>query len=179
MPTCSLEAGGCFPAEIQDDAGSIAVWKPLKEAFSSSSSINFTNAEIHVVNYFVVRRAIDGMPASDIKGMNSSALSLFKCGHIQEIVVCRLQQDRVCMKANCLPEMRKDCIYKLTLILDNSFDVVGAECGCPAGKGPCGSCKHIGGLCYALEEFTRIGKCPEYSTCTDKLQDWNKPRPKN
>ena len=51
LPTCSLE-GGCF---LADDAGSIAVWKPLKEAFSSSTSINFTNAEI--VNYIVVTRA--------------------------------------------------------------------------------------------------------------------------
>ena len=70
-------------------------------------------------------------------------------------------------------------MYKLTLFLDKScFDVVGAECRCPAGMGPHASYKHIGGLCYALEEFTRIGKCPEYLTCTDKLQQWNKPRPK-
>ena len=58
------------------------------------------------------------------------------------------------------------------------FDVVFAECGCPAGMGPHASCKHIGGLCYALQVFTRIGKYPQYLTCTDKLQEWNKPRPK-
>ena len=127
----------------------------------------------------MLRRAVDGMPASDIKGMNSSALNLFKCGHLQDIVVCFLPEDHVCIRANCVPEMKKDCIYKLTVFLDkSSFDSVGADCGCPAGKGPHGSCKHIGGLSYALEEFTCIGKCPEYLTCTDKLQEWNKPRAK-
>ena len=45
---------------------SSAVYKSLKEAFPSSSYINFTNAGI--VNYFVLRRAVDGMPPCDIKG---------------------------------------------------------------------------------------------------------------
>jgi len=34
------------------------------------------------------------------------------------------------------------------------YDVIGAKCRCPAGKGPCGSCKHIAAVCYALEEFS-------------------------
>ena len=117
---------------------------------------------------------------SDMKGMNSSALNLFRCGHIQQITVCyRSDQKQLCIKANCMPEMRKDRVYHLTMVLNlESSDIVGAECGCPAGKGPHASCKHIGGLCFALEEFSRIGKTPEYSTCTDKLQQWNKPHPK-
>ena len=83
------------------------------------------------------------------------------------------------IQAKCLPEMRKDRVYKILLCMDaNVYDVIGTECGCPAGKGPCGSCKHIAALCYALEEFSRLGKLPEYVTCTDKLQQWNKPREK-
>ena len=75
--------------------------------------------------------------------------------------------------------MRKDRIYKLFLFLDlNTSDIISAECGCPAGKGPCASCKHIGALCYALEEFSRLGKLPEFLTATEKLQEWNRPRPK-
>lgn len=75
--------------------------------------------------------------------------------------------------------MRKDRIYKLTLYLDScSLDVIAAECDCPAGKGPHASCKHIGGLSYALEEYARFGRSTEYLTCTDKLQEWNRPRPK-
>ena len=154
-----------------------AVWRPLRESFPPSNPIYFTNAKI--VNYFVIRRTIDGLPASEGKGMNSSALNLFRCGHLQEIVVCCSLQDHICIKANCILEMRKDHIYKLTLFLDKtSFDVLSAKCGCPAGKGPHASCKHIGGLCYALEEYTPIKRWPEYLTCTDKLQEWNKPRPK-
>lgn len=54
--------------------------------------------------------------------------------------------------------MRKDHTYKLLLLLElESSEIVAAECGCPAGKGPRASCKHIGAMCYALEEFTRFG----------------------
>ena len=126
------------------------------------------------MNYFVVRKTVDDLPACDIKGMNSSAVGLFRCGHIQDITV--RFQNCIYIKASCLPEMRKDCVYKLILVLGKvSFDVLEAECGCPAGKGPHASCKHIGALCYALEECSRFGKCPEYITCTEKLQNWNKP----
>ena len=45
-------------------------------------------------------------------------------------------------------------VYKLNLaICTESYDIIFAECGCPAGKGPSGSCKHIGALCYAFAEF--------------------------
>ena len=56
--------------------------------------------------------------------------------------------------------------------------IVYAECGCPAGRGPCGSCKHIAAFAYALEEFSRFGLYRELDTCTSKLQEWNKPRRK-
>ena len=154
------------------------VWQPIKDAFVGEAArqiFSFTNAQI--INYFVVRTAVDGMPASDMKAINSSAMNLFRCGHVQDI---RVNFDKyMCVQAKCLPEMRKDRIYKLLLFLDlESSDIVAAECGCPAGKGPCASCKHIGGLCYALEEFCRFGQVPEFRTCTDQLQQWNRPRPK-
>ena len=76
-----------------------------------------------------------------------------------------------------LTEMRKDRVYKLLLFLDlESSDIIGAECGCPTGKAPCASCKHIEAMCYALEEFSRFGKLPEFLTCTDRLQQWNRPQ---
>ena len=132
----------------------------------------FTNA-----NYFVVRTAVDGTPASDMKAINSSALNLFKCGHVQNIQICIVEYLYVTSK--CVPEMRKDRIYKLRLVLDLlSLDIIGAECSCPAGEGPCASCKHIGALCYAIEEFSWLKKIPDFLTCNDKLQQWNRPRPK-
>ena len=42
--------------------------------------------------------------------------------------------------------------------------------------GPSGSCKHIAALCYAFSDFCKCGSVPEFLTCTDKLQSWNKPR---
>ena len=51
-------------------------------------------------------------------------------------------------------------------------------CGCAAGMGPKASCKHIAALCYALEEFSRLRQLPEFVMCTDKLQSWNRPRPR-
>ena len=155
------------------------VWQPIKDAFVGEAAhkmFSFTNAQI--INYFVVRTAVDGMPASDMKVINNSAVYLFHCGHVQDI---RVNFEKyMCVQAKCLPEMRKDRIYKLILFLDlESSEIIAAECGCPAGKGPCASCKHIGGLCYAIEEFCYFGQVPEFLTCTDKLQQWNRPRPKS
>ena len=56
-----------------------------------------------------------------------------------------------------------------------SADIIGAECGCLAGRGSTGSCKHIGALSYALSDFNRFGVSPEYQTSTDILQQWNRP----
>ena len=55
--------------------------------------------------------------------------------------------------------MRKDRFYNVTICLSfDLFDITGAECGCPVGKGPNATCKHIGGLCYAYKEFSCIKK---------------------
>ena len=89
-------------------------WLMLKEAFVGKAPhqiFSFTNANI--INYFVVRTAVDGMPSDDIKAINSRALNLFWSGHIQCI---RTRTDKhLLIQANCLPEMRKDRVYKLFL----------------------------------------------------------------
>ena len=162
--TC-MASGPCA-ADMQWPAADDNVWKPLKEVFppcsagctTSKSQFSFTNAEI--INCFVVRTAINGLPVSDMKGMNDSAMNLYRCGHIQQILVCySMNQKELHIKANCIPEMSKDRIYHLLLSLGlPSFDIISAECRCPAGKGPTASCKHLGGLCFALEEFSRLGQ---------------------
>ena len=48
----------------------------------------------------------------------------------------------------------------------------------PSRKGPSVSCKHIGALCYALANFCSNGHLPDFITCTDVMQEWNKPCPK-
>ena len=61
-----------------EDAGA---YKPLKKIFPwhSSTGFQFTNAEI--INSFVSGTVVDGLPASDVKGMRTSASNLFWCGH--------------------------------------------------------------------------------------------------
>ena len=76
--------------------------------------------------------------------------------------------------------MKKNLKYNIKLSLCNNGEQEGkitfASCACPAGKGPCGSCKHIAALCYALEEFVRLNCTREFETCTSRLQTWNQPR---
>jgi len=57
-------------------------------------------------------------------------------------------------------------------------DTTGASSGCPAGKGPKASCKHVGALCYALVEFSTSGRVPHFLTSTDKPQAWHKSKPR-
>ena len=130
------------------------------------------------MSYFVSRTVYDGQEAGDFKNINNHSYPLFKAGHIQRIKGIKGNDDNVYLCGVYLPEMRKDREYKLQLILSPSGDIVYAEDGCPAGKGPHGSCKHIAAFCYALEEFTRLGFTRNFQSCTSRLQTWNQPRPK-
>ena len=115
-----------MPGVAKDD------WYLLKEAFAGKAPNNtftFTKAN----SYFVVRTAVDGMPADDMKDINSRALNVFQSGHIQHIKT--LSAEYLFIQADYMPEMRKDRMYKLLLCLDlNTSDIVSAECGCPAGR---------------------------------------------
>ena len=126
---------------------------------------------MHVIGYFITRTADDGLPAGDFKFINASASNLYRCGHVQQIQVCRDETVLCVSVKKCLPEMRKDRIYLLEMTLDgSSYDILSAKCGCPAGMGPKASCKHIAALCYALEKFSRLRQLPDFLTCTDELQ---------
>ena len=62
-----------------------------------------------------------------------------------------------------------------------TVDVSSAQCTCPAGKGPFGSCKHIAALCFALEDFAKMREIileQGEEACTSVLQRWNQPRKK-
>ena len=74
--------------------------------------------------------------------------------------------------------MRKDRVYKLKMSLSrDTCDIQQAECGCPAGMGRHGSYKHIASVAYAIVDFCQINKSVvEHGTCSDRLQQWNKPR---
>ena len=110
--------------------------------------------------------------------MNNSACGFYHCGHVQKVEVCQEDiSNTLFIRANCLPEMRKDWVYNILMKLNNrSFEIRSTHCGCPAGRGPGASCKHIAAFCYALEEFARLKQLPDLLSCTDKLQTWNQPR---
>ena len=65
--------------------------------------------------------------------------------------------------------------YKITLSINDVGHIQTAACGCPAGIGPTGRCKHISALCYAPEEYYRIKTLRSPWSCTSELQTWNRP----
>ena len=68
--------------------------------------------------------------------------------------------DKMHVKCECLPEMKKNIKHQVKLSITNSGEIVFASCPCPAGKGPLASCKHTAAACYALEELSRLGSSP-------------------
>jgi len=79
--------------------------------------------------------------------------------------------------------MKKGLAYSLEMRVKKSdARIYCAKCGCPAGRGPQGSCKHIAALCYALEDFVKIRSIAiegGEDACTSLLQKWNQPRKKS
>jgi len=151
-------------------------WKSIETAFHTSTEVpNFTIS--NTMNYFIKRTAVDGKATDDFKSMNSGE-ALFRCGHVQALSVAD-DDEFWWIKANCRPEMKKDKMYRMVVSLcRGSWKVISAICGCPAGRGPRASCKHIGALCYAVANFCLYGQLPDFLTCTDVTQVWNIPAQK-
>ena len=107
----------------------------------------------NVVDYLITRKENDCMRVEDWKSFKTGGYKLFKEDHVQKIMIN--QQDSVCtITCSCLPEMKKDRIYKIKIDISvNTSDVCGAECSCPAGRGPHGNCKHIAASLFAPENF--------------------------
>ena len=151
-------------------------WEFITKAYVTTSDVPQFNVG-HIVEYFITRTVCDSLPSADFKSMNRTAENLFRCGHVKNIKICR-KNDFLFVKKSCIHEMRKDRVYELGVVIgQRNMAILQAECGCPAGRGPSGSCKHIAALCYTLADFCRLGTLPEFLTCTDTLQEWNRPRP--
>ena len=171
---CSTNESGKFDSTVSSPTEG---WKTIQSAFQSSDDVPRFSLS-NVINYFVVRTASDGKAANDFKSINKSAENLFHCGHVQALLIT-CKDEYWWVKADCRPEMKKDKMYKMIMSLcKGSWDINSALCGCPAGKGPSASCKHIGALCYALANFCSSGRLPDFISCTDVMQEWNKPCPK-
>jgi hypothetical protein len=60
-----------------------------------------------------------------------------------------------------------------------TLDILSAQCGCPGGRGPIATCKHIAALCYGFQNFCEHVSIPDFLTCTEQLQQWNRPCPRH
>ena len=89
--------------------------------------------------HIVTQTVAKNLPATDFKSLNKSAESLFCFGHMQAVHVYSTD-DYLFVKANCLPEMRKDELYHVwrMALSENGYELVHAECCCPVGTGPHG-----------------------------------------
>ena len=61
----------------------------------------------------------------------------------------------------------------------NTAEVDGAYCNCKAGAN--GYCKHVGAVLYTILDFVESGfeEIPPNKSCTEKPQEWHKPRRQN
>ena len=110
-------------------------WEDIRKL---SCPLQFTLG--NVISNFVTRTVSDGKSAKDLKSISKSSENLFTCGHIQNNVVCAVRASVLYIKCKCLPEMRKDRMYSISMALSsNSQEIMQAECGCPAGRGPHGN----------------------------------------
>ena len=70
--------------------------------------------------------------------------------------------------------------YRVVTEFTSQCDILRAACTCPAGLGSQGKgkCNHVGGVLFALEDFTRRGlqKHPEPLSCKSRLSVWVVPR---
>ena len=88
-------------------------------------------------------------------------------------------ENKTYVRANVLPSMKKTP-YRVVVEFSPTCDVLRAACTCPAGLGlqGKGKCNHVGGVLFAVDDFTRRGlqKNPEPLTCTSRLSVWVVPR---
>ena len=140
-----------------------------------------------MTRYFVERKvARDKKAASDFSSISEKSFRLFKKGHVQKLeLCCPPTESKGYVRCKVHPQM-KEKLYSVELVVqiekrpgeeENTVrSVEWAKCGCPAGKPPHGSCKHLAALFYALEEFCRLGYTREKVSVTSELQKWNVPR---
>ena len=87
------------------------------------------------IRYLINRKENDCTRAEVWKGFKAGGYKLFKKGHVQKVMVTK--HDSIFgLTCSCLPEMKKDRVYKIKInITTDSSNVCLGECSCPAGRG--------------------------------------------
>jgi len=163
------------PLTSSSHTTSATPWTNIKD--DPLKMCSFTTEKL--TNYFVYCKDRDGLERQDWKSLNSGGYRLFAEGHVQDIMI-KVNNGDCLIKANVLPEMKKDKKYAVSATINQqTSNVAEAACSCPAGCGPQGSCKHIAALCFCVESFVRardISLDLGEEACTAALQKWNQPR---
>lgn len=122
-----------------------------------------------MLSYFIYRKEVDRNPTNGFKDINSKAFPLYKSENVNDVLYKEVENN-LFIKVKCSTEMKKAVVYTVRLVFNSSHDIVFATCACVAGCGPTAVCKHIGAVCYLIEEgcHTTI----EYTSCTSTLQLW-------
>ena len=87
--------------------------------------------------------------------------------------------DYICIVSRVHPSMKKDRVYSVSIIIQESTcSVTTACCSCPAGLS--GYCNHVTAMLYCLEDYIHLGlQENERKGYTERLQTWNQPRMHN
>lgn len=116
-----------------------------------------------------------------LKGTNYKKLKSYQFffeGNVKRLE-SKIHEDKTYVKASVLPSMKKTP-YRVVVEFTPQCDVLRATCTCPAGLGLLGKgkCNHVGGVLFALEDFTRrhLQQHPEPLSCTSRLSVWVVPR---
>ena len=116
-----------------------------------------------------------------LKGTNYKKLKSYQFffeGNIKRLE-SKILEDKTYVKASVLPSMKKTP-YRAVVEFSPQCDILRATCTCPAGLGLLGKgkCNHVGGVLFALEDFTRrqLQQHPEPLSCTSRLSLWVFPR---
>ena len=110
--------------------------------------------------------------------------ALFKASHVQDGKYNSSSHSEFCFfETKVKTSMTRNKTYRTKVRLKkNTAEVDGAYCNCKAGAK--GYYKHVGAVLYTILEFVESGfqEIPPNKTCTEKPQEWHKPRtqtPKN
>ena len=116
-----------------------------------------------------------------LKGTNYKKLKSYQFffeGNVKKLE-CKGHDNKSYVRVNVFPLMKKSA-YRVVVEFSPTCDVLRAACTCPAGLGlqGKGKCNHVGGVLFAIKDFSRRGlqQNPEPLICTSRLSVWVVPR---
>ena len=90
------------------------------------------------------------------------------------LYTCRLE---ICLLLGWFLSNLLQVTYNFKMKLDKSSgDIMNSHCECPAGRGPHGTCKHLGAVALMLLYFSEGKGLWVKRSCTENLQTFHKPK---